>query len=73
MTVLDPSQSSSPPPSHSNEVESRLTKLEISASTHGQKLSLHEKAILGLASAVYVVAQEKFPLIAGVIRGMLIP
>ena len=73
MTVLDPSPSRSPQPSHSTEVENRLTKLEISTSTHGQKLSLHEKAILGLASAVYVVAQEKFPIVAGIIRGMLIP
>ena len=57
----------------SNEVESRLTKLEIRSDSHGQKLSLHEKAILGIASTLYVIAQDKFPLLASIIRGLLIP
>lgn len=73
MSVWDPSQSPSPQPSHSTEVEHRLTKLETQGSAHQAKLTLHEKAILAIASALYVVAQEKFPMIAGVIRGMLIP
>jgi ABC-type sugar transport system ATPase subunit len=73
MTALDQSQSHSPQHSHSNEIENRLTKLEIEGSHHGAKLTLHERAILGIAGALYVVAQEKFPLIAGAIRGLLIP
>lgn len=73
MSVWDPSQSPSQPPSHSTEVEHRLTKLETQGQQHQAKLTLHEKAILGLASALYVVAQEKFPMIAGAIRGLLIP
>ena len=40
---------------------------------HRDKLSLHEKAILGLASSLYVLAQDRFPQIAAVIRGLLIP
>ena len=67
-----------PPPSpqpapHSNETERRLTTLELEQSRHSQKLSLHEKAILGLASSMYVLAQDRFPQIAAVIRGLLIP
>lgn len=62
-----------PPASHSNEIEHRLTVIEIEQTRHGQKLSLHEKAILGIASSLYILAQDRFPAIAAVIRGLLIP
>ena len=73
MSVSDTSRHPLPEPSHSNEVESRLTKLEIRSEAHHQKLTLHEKAILGIASSLYVMAQDQFPRIAAVIRGLLIP
>jgi len=73
MSVWEPSQPPSPPHSHSTEVENRLTKLEVQEAATKAKLTLHEKAILVIASALYVVAQEKFPIIAGAIRGLLIP
>ena len=64
---------SPPPASHSVEIEHRLTVVEIEQGKHRDKLSLHEKAILGLASSLYVLAQDRFPQIAAVIRGLLIP
>jgi len=73
MSVWEPSQPPSQPHSHSTEVENRLTKLEVQGTAHQNKLTLHEKAILAIASALYVVAQEKFSIIAGAIRGLLIP
>ncbi len=36
-----------------------------------ERLTLHEKAILALASGLYIVAQERFPAIAGLIREIL--
>lgn len=89
-------------PSHSNEIEHRLTKVEheiesaseINDERHealkenddellsrmkrkheqvSKRLSLHEKAILMLATALQVLAQEKYPAIAKAIRGILFP
>lgn len=68
-----PNSPSSPPASHSVEIEHRLTRMELKTEGHDQKLSLHEKAILGLAGGLYVLAQERLPQIAAVIRGMLWP
>lgn len=59
-------------PEHSTkELENRLTHLEISSGEHREKLSLHERAILGILGALYVLAQDKFPVLAEVIRGVL--
>ena len=54
-------------------MEHRLTVIEIEQGRHRDKLSLHEKAIIGIASSLYVLAQDKFPLVASIIRGLLIP
>lgn len=71
MTYWEPS--SPPSPQHSPELERRLTRLEISSEGHTAKLSLHEKAILVLAGSLYILAQDRFPQIASIIRGLLIP
>lgn len=68
-----PSSPPSPPPSHSIELEHRLTGLEWESKNHGTRLSVLEKAILGLASFLYVVAQDRLPQIAATIRGILLP
>lgn len=74
MTLPSPTSSpQSPPSSLDLETVQRLTRLEIKADTHTARLSLHERAILGLAGALYVLAQDKFPLVAAAIRGLLIP
>lgn len=74
MTSPSPTSSpQSPPSSLDLETVQRLTRLEIKADRHTAKLSLHERAILGLAGALYVLAQDKFPLVAAAIRGLLIP
>ena len=39
------------------------------AESHTAKLSLHEKAILGIAGVLYILAQDKFPMIAAIIKG----
>lgn len=39
------------------------------AESHSAKLSLHEKAILGIAGVLYILAQDKFPMIAAIIKG----
>ena len=36
---------------------------------HSEKLSLHEKAILAIAGVLYIMAQDKFPAIAAIIKG----
>ena len=36
---------------------------------HSDKLSLHEKAILAIASILYIMAQDKFPALAAIIKG----
>lgn len=70
---------------HPIELENRITHLEHTTADHSdqhdshrdtqrghdQRLSLIERAILGLAGAVYILAQEKFPLIASLIKGTL--
>lgn len=37
--------------------------------SHSEKLSLHEKAILAMAGVLYIMAQDKFPAIAAIIKG----
>lgn len=37
--------------------------------SHGDKLSLHEKAILAIAGILYIMAQDKFPALAAIIKG----
>ena len=38
-----------------------------------KRLSLHEKAILAIAGSLQVLFQEKFPHLAKIIRGILMP
>lgn len=71
MSYPPPSWPPSPPPSHSIEVEHRLTQAEERIDRQTERLTLHEKAILALASGLYIVAQERFPAIAGLIREIL--
>lgn len=75
------------PPSHDSEIENerRFTVLEYTVADHSerhdahqethtrhdQRLSLIERAILGLYGAVYILAQDRFPEIAKLLRGML--
>ena len=79
----------SPELSHSNELESRVTTLEVRQDDRhtaneawkddinerlqkiGSKLSLHEKAILGIIAALQVLAQDKWPMLAGALKGLL--
>ena len=70
---------------HPLEIENRLTHLEHTTDDHSdqhdqhrdthrhhdQRLSLIERAILGLAGAVYILAQDRFPEIARLLRGIL--
>ena len=65
-------------PSHSNEVEHRLTRREWEAEDHEdrlteveKKLSLHEKAILGILGLMQIVLQDKYPALAAIIKGLL--
>jgi hypothetical protein len=80
-----------PSPSHSVEIEHRLTTvendLENVAERHeeqhelleskqealSKRMALHEKATLVLAGAVQVLAQDKYPALAKIIRGILSP
>lgn len=79
--------SNSRTPSHSNELEHRVTHTEAhierlreihdelredherATQQHSEKLSLHEKAILAMAGVLYIMAQDKFPAIAAIIKG----
>jgi hypothetical protein len=65
----------SPPPSrsHSVEIEHRLTVQEQRSDHITYRLSLHEKAILALAGAIYVLAQDKLPVIAAAIVSAVKP
>lgn len=65
-----PNSPPSPPrsPSHSTEVEHRLTVGEQERSHIRYRLSLHEKVMLALAGGIYVLFQDRFPQIAEVIR-----
>lgn len=67
------------------ETRERVTRLEVVVDHHtdqhsvhhetqqkyDQRLSLVEKAVLGLAGAVYVLAQDRFPLVAKLLRGLI--
>lgn len=64
--------------SHSNEVEHRLTRQEWETEhhsetleAHAKKLSLHEKAILGILGLLQIVLQDKYPALAALIKGLL--
>ena len=63
----------SPPhsPSHSTEIEHRLTVTEQQLDHHAYRMSLHEKAILALAAGLYVLFQDRFPALAALIRGAM--
>lgn len=74
MTSLPPSwrQSpyQSPPPEHSaKEIEHRLTTLDINQKHQGDRLNLHERVILGIMWALYIIAQDKLPIIAKLLWG----
>lgn len=70
-------------PSHSNDLEHRITHTEYQVErlreihdelredheAVSEKLSLHEKAILAIAGVLYIMAQDKFPAIAAIIKG----
>lgn len=60
-------------PSHSIEIEHRLTVQEQRHEHMAYRLSLHEKAILALAGGLYVLAQDKLPAIAAAIVGVVKP
>lgn len=38
---------------------------------HDQRLSLVEKAVLALAGAVYILAQDRFPMVARLLKGLI--
>lgn len=42
---------------------------ERTSAQHSEKLTLHEKAILAIAGVLYIMAQDKFPAIAAIIKG----
>lgn len=42
---------------------------ERTSQQHSEKLTLHEKAILAIAGVLYIMAQDKFPAIAAIIKG----
>lgn len=75
MNYQQPNYSPSPPQSlpHSTEIEHRLTVVEEDGKHIKERMSLHERAILALASGLYIVAQERFPQIAQILRGILQP
>ncbi len=67
------------------ETRERVTRLEVISehhtdqhkshykthTKHNQRLSLVEKAILALAGSVYILAQDRFPVIAKLLKGLL--
>jgi len=67
------------------ETRERVTRLEVISdhhtdqhgshfethARHDQRLSLVEKAILALAGSVYILAQDRFPVIAKLLKGLL--
>lgn len=67
--------SQTPSHQHSTEVEHRLTVLEERRDSDltrvNDRMTLHERAILALASGLYIVAQDRFPQIAAAIRGAI--
>jgi hypothetical protein len=65
-------------PSHSVEIERRITIQEVHTEAHGDRLaavekrmSLHEKAILAIAAVLQVVLQDKYPALAALLKGLL--
>lgn len=67
----------SPTPSHSNELENRLTKAEIRGETQEKRLdaterrlSLQEKAILAIAAVLQIILQDKYPALANIIKSL---
>lgn len=38
---------------------------------HARRLSLVEKAVLALSGAVYILAQDKFPMVARLLKGLI--
>lgn len=79
-------QPSRPENGHSTkEIEHRFTDLEAFSKAssadrhdlhemvdrHEEKLSLHEKAILAILIALGAVLQDKFPKLAGLIKGLI--
>lgn len=75
-----------PSPQHSPiDLEHRLTSLEAIAEHHGdlheghessdraleKRISLHEKAILGILGLLNIVLQDKYPALAKIIRGFM--
>ena len=67
------------------ETRERVTRLEVISdhhtdqhgshfethAKHHQRLSLVEKAILALAGAVYILAQDRFPMVAKLLKGLI--
>ncbi len=41
-------------------------------SAHGQRISFLEKVILALAGAIFIIAQEKFPEVAALLKRILL-
>lgn len=58
------------PPEHSaKELEHRLTVLDMHQKANSDRLNLHERVLLGILGVLYIIAQDKFPLIAKLIMG----
>lgn len=67
------------------EIEHRLTRLEHTAeaqeeehdahhkvaSEHRDRLNLHERAIVAIVTAIYVLMQDKFPKVAQLLRELI--
>lgn len=87
MRYPPPNWHSWPPPSptHSTEVEGRLTReethrehqddwneaTEARLDKHDRRLNLHEKAILGLGALLQILMQDKYPGLAALIKGLM--
>ena len=62
------------------EAEHRLTSLETTAEHHEKRLDDHnqrmtflEKSIMTIAAVLYVSLQDKFPVLAGIIKSLVTP
>ncbi len=67
---------------HSNEIERRLTTIEILQQerlAHNEerwgrvekRMSLLEKTVLAIAAGLQILLQDKYPLLASILKGML--
>ncbi len=63
---------------HSNALENRLTRSEIRTEQYGEKIAAHdkrlsllEKAILGIAAVLQVILQDKYPALAAILKSLL--